>query len=135
MTTKDSVVVTARLRTEDNEMLENIKEEYGMSTAGVILYAIAHLRKQSIQKTDPIQIFPVHHKQRVFYTELLKVVKKNGENPKLTFKEVKTIAYKVGIMTQETRKRYLEALATQGFCTENSHYVVVLKKWDTHTEE
>ncbi len=135
MTTKDSVVVTARLRMEDNQKLKDIKEEYGMTTAGVILYAIANLRKQSIQKTGPRLIFPHHRKQRMFYTELLKAAKSRGENPKLSFGEVKTTAYKVGIMTSNTRKSYIEALAAQGFCAVNSHYVVVLKKWDTNTKE
>jgi len=132
MTTKDSVIVTARLRTDDALLLKKIKEEHGMSTAGVILFAIAKLQKE---KPGPKLIFPEHHKQRKFYTELLNVVKTNGGNPKLPSRDVKAIAYRVGIMTPETCKRYLDALTIQGFCSLQSDYVTVLKKWDTKSKK
>ncbi len=131
MTTKNSIIVSARLRRKEYIILEIIKKENELSTAGVLRFAIAKLIQQ---KPGPRLILPHHRKQRMFYTELLKAVT-NKENPKLSFGEVKTTAYKVGIMTSNTRKNYIEALAAQGFCTKNSHYLVVLKKWDTHTEE
>ncbi len=132
MTTKDSMVVTARLRTDDALLLKKIKEEYGMSTAGVILFALAKLRKQ---KPGPNLMFPEHHKQRKFYTELLNVMKINDGKPKIPSSDVKAIAYRVGIMTPETCKRYLDALAIQGFCSLHSDYITVLKKWEEKSKK
>ena len=126
MPSKDSVVVTARLRKDEYEALREVMKMHGLSVAGVLKYAIAKLRRD---KPSPRLKLPEHPKQCRLYKAMLDWMKRNN-TPKLPYTELRKIQYSVGIMTDRTLRRYLEALEVQGFIKRQRGFVVVLKEWE-----
>lgn len=126
MPSKDSIVVTARLRKDEYEALQEVMKMHRLSVAGVLRFAVAKLRKD---KPGPCLKLPEHPKQCKLYKAMLDWMRKSG-TPKLPPSELRKIQYSAGIMTKQTLERYLEALEVQGFVKRNRGYVTVLKRWE-----